>query len=269
MFISCQKLEATGQTVFTYNGNIECLQPPFVVLFVFGLLLALIFGVLLPLYFLYLLYRRTRLLQVYNVFTDGLKVKRKYIWYGIWSIWRRLPFVATSLLVATLTQDTILFIHCVVSLLCLLIVCIVQPYKKSYINVIEAFTLLCLFCSTIALLDDEDIYVNGISILGVIFTCLPFCFASLYIIALLAFYIWKLLNKHWELNSIVEIYWDNIKSMYLRHRYNPGNVEIKNPNGAFQKDERAGDEATTDAKTSVVNESKYVELREPLLQSTE
>ena len=45
---------------------------------------------------------------MYNAVTNGLKENRRYIWYGVWSIWRRLLFVATSLLVAITSQSVIL-----------------------------------------------------------------------------------------------------------------------------------------------------------------
>ena len=35
-----------------------------------------------------------------DAFTRGLKKDKKYLWYSVWDIWRRLPFVAVNLLIS-------------------------------------------------------------------------------------------------------------------------------------------------------------------------
>ena len=57
--------------------------------------------------------------------------------------------------------------------------CAVKPYKKDYINATEALVLLCLFGVTIAVLDENDIYV-GKSV-GIFFIVAPFVYGFAYL----------------------------------------------------------------------------------------
>ncbi len=47
-------------------------------------------------------------IQVSNSLTEGLKYRRRYRWYGVWDIWRRLPFVAANLFISQTTRSTVL-----------------------------------------------------------------------------------------------------------------------------------------------------------------
>ena len=38
---------------------------------------------------------------------EVLKKKKRYLWYSVWDIWRRLPFVAINLLVSVTTVSII------------------------------------------------------------------------------------------------------------------------------------------------------------------
>ena len=64
-------------------------------------------------------------------------------------------------------------------LLCLGVICTVKPYKKYHINVMEVLVTLCLFGATLALLDENDIYVGPNS--SVAFIAFPFMYAVVFI----------------------------------------------------------------------------------------
>ena len=58
--------------------------------------------------------------------------------------------------------------------------CTVKPYKKSYINVTEALVLFCLFGATIAILDENDIYIGRT--VSIVFILIPFIYGVLYLL---------------------------------------------------------------------------------------
>ncbi len=64
-------------------------------------------------------------------------------------------------------------------MVCLIVICLVQPYKKYHINFMESFIILCLFGATLAILDSEDIYVGPFT--SVVFISIPFLYAIVFI----------------------------------------------------------------------------------------
>jgi len=47
-------------------------------------------------------------IQASNALTHGLKDRRRYRWYSVWDIWRRLLFVATNLFLGVATRSVVL-----------------------------------------------------------------------------------------------------------------------------------------------------------------
>ena len=71
------------------------------------------------------------------------------------------------------------FVHCMIILVCLCVLCIVQPYKKFHINFMEGMVILWLLGAALAILDREDIYVGPT--VSAWFISLPFVYALLFI----------------------------------------------------------------------------------------
>lgn len=66
-------------------------------------------------------------------------------------------------------------LHCLMVLVVLTVHCIFKPYKKESINFIEVVILFCLLGATLAILDENDIYIErGTSIF---FITIPFVYA--------------------------------------------------------------------------------------------
>ena len=42
-----------------------------------------------------------------DAFTRGIKENKRYLWYSVWDIWRRLPFVAVNLIISVTTVSII------------------------------------------------------------------------------------------------------------------------------------------------------------------
>lgn len=97
-------------------------------------------------------------------------------------------FSITSLL----TLATWQFIHCLLILLCLAVLCIVKPYKKFHINVVEALVIIALLGATVSVLDEQDVYVGQIT--SSCFIAFPFLYGAVFIIYRisreLSVYIW-------------------------------------------------------------------------------
>ena len=47
-------------------------------------------------------------IQASNALTYGLKDKRRYRWYSVWDIWRRLLFVAVNVFLGFTTRSVVL-----------------------------------------------------------------------------------------------------------------------------------------------------------------
>ncbi len=71
------------------------------------------------------------------------------------------------------------FIDCIFIMVCLIVICLVQPYKKYHINFMESLIILCLFGATLAILDSEDIYVGPIT--SASFISFPYLYAVVFI----------------------------------------------------------------------------------------
>ena len=84
------------------------------------------------------------------------------------------------------------FIHCLLILLCLAVLCIVKPYKKFHINVVEALVIISLLGATVSVLDEQDVYVGQIT--SSCFIVFPFLYGAVFIIYRisreLSVYIW-------------------------------------------------------------------------------
>ena len=57
--------------------------------------------------------------------------------------------------------------------------CISKPYEKEYINMIEAVILGILFLSTVAILDESDIYIG--KFISSVLLVIPFIYAVIYL----------------------------------------------------------------------------------------
>ena len=51
--------------------------------------------------------------QAADALTRGLKGRRRYRWYGVWDIWRRILFVAANLFISVTTRNVVLVGDCV------------------------------------------------------------------------------------------------------------------------------------------------------------
>ena len=51
--------------------------------------------------------------QAADALTRGLKGRRRYRWYGVWDIWRRILFVAANLFISVTTRNVVLVCDCV------------------------------------------------------------------------------------------------------------------------------------------------------------
>lgn len=48
------------------------------------------------------------MIHVRNSLTHGLKNGRRYLWYSVWDIWRRLLFVGANLFISITTPSVVL-----------------------------------------------------------------------------------------------------------------------------------------------------------------
>lgn len=71
------------------------------------------------------------------------------------------------------------FIHCLLIVLCLCVLCYVKPYKKYHINVAEMLVLLSLFGATVSILDENDLHIGPIVSTSCI--AFPFIYGILFI----------------------------------------------------------------------------------------
>ena len=73
------------------------------------------------------------------------------------------------------------FIHSMLIMLCLTVLCIVKPYKKYHINVMEGLVILALFSTTLSIYDrDNDFHVGPtVAAVGLAF---PFLYGGIFII---------------------------------------------------------------------------------------
>lgn len=55
---------------------------------------------------LYIFSQKT--IQISNALTHGLKQRKRYLWYGVWDIWRRLLFIVANLFLSVSTSSTVL-----------------------------------------------------------------------------------------------------------------------------------------------------------------
>ena len=92
------------------------------------------------------------------------------LWYVMNEKHKTLPHLSLSLQV----------IDAFLVLLVLVIHCAVKPYQKSYINITEALILFCLFGGTIAILDENDIYIGRR--VSIFFVLAPFIYGLLFLI---------------------------------------------------------------------------------------
>ena len=72
------------------------------------------------------------------------------------------------------------FVHCLLILLSLGVLCVVKPYKKYHINVMEMLVLLCLFGATVSILDEDDIYIG--QKVSAAFISFPFLYGIIFIL---------------------------------------------------------------------------------------
>jgi hypothetical protein len=227
--------------VFSYTGQ-PITEPVILSMLIIGLLFILIFAIIGPIVLLAYIYHPQNHPHLADAFTRGIKNERSYIWYGVWDIWRRLPFVAINLLISVVSVPVILFLHCVLVLIVLVVHCITKPYKQEYINVIELAILFCVFGATLAILDDNDIYIQrGTSLFFVI---IPFIYGLVYTIFLMCYKIFKKIKPEFELNIL-----QNKMKYRLRSLSIPDEQHADNENDNIEES---------------IETSK--ELREPLLE---
>ena len=66
-------------------------------------------------------------------------------------------------------------------MLCLTVLCIVKPYKKYHINVMEGLIILSLFSTTLSIYDrDNDLYVG--EKVGAVAIAFPFLYGGFFIL---------------------------------------------------------------------------------------
>eukprot|EP00731_Ephydatia_muelleri_P012526 Em0006g1420a len=156
ILISCKSVSEIG-TMHLYTGE-SCYNVPIVMYFAVGVVIIALLAVGVPIYILHLMYRHKRVIQVSNAISFGLKEGDWYAWYGVWDIWRRIPFVALT--TGMIGANNTLFAYAVLILLILLVSSIVKPYKDAHVNVIELLIILCLFVVTVIVFRNTDPYVT-------------------------------------------------------------------------------------------------------------
>lgn len=81
----------------------------------------------------------------------------------------------------SLPPSLLQFIHSLLILLCLSVLCIVKPYRKYHINVMEGLIIFSLFSATLSIYDrDNDLYVGSKT--SAVFIAFPFLYGGGYII---------------------------------------------------------------------------------------
>ena len=71
------------------------------------------------------------MIQLSNAISFGLKEGDKYAWYGVWDIWRRIPFVA---LTSVTTETNATLVHTpLLSKSCVVVVSVCTSYNDVYV----------------------------------------------------------------------------------------------------------------------------------------
>ena len=73
--------------------------------------------------------------------------------------------------------------HVFLVLFVLSVHCVTKPYVRDFINVIEAAVIFCLFGAALAILDENDIYVQKET--AIAFILLPLLYGLLYVVYLM------------------------------------------------------------------------------------
>lgn len=84
------------------------------------------------------------------------------------------------------------FIHSLLILFCLWVLCFVRPYKKYHINVTEGLMIMALFATTLSIYDRDDLHVG--KKVGIVAVSFPFAYGGGFIIYRCTK---KLLSKLW------------------------------------------------------------------------
>ena len=98
-----------------------------------------------------LCYSLQKHVQAADALTHGLKRRRRYRWYGVWDVWRRILFVAANLLISVTTRNIVLVLY----------VC--KPFIITLSNVITpllsgVFCISCVLghtCTSIIIIKNE------------------------------------------------------------------------------------------------------------------
>lgn len=65
-------------------------------------------------------------------------------------------------------------------MVCLSVLCIVKPYKKYHINIMEGLVILSLFATTLSIYDRDDLYVGRT--VALVSIAVPFLYGGLFIL---------------------------------------------------------------------------------------
>ncbi|XP_019853039.1 PREDICTED: uncharacterized protein LOC109582640 [Amphimedon queenslandica] len=250
-FISIRRVYG-NHYVFSYTGE-SFLSPLILTMFIIGIVSVILFAAVIPILFLVYIYRPQKRLHLANAFTFGLKTERIYLWHGVWDIWRRLPFVAINLFISVSTVSILVLLHCLMVLVVLTVHCVFKPYKKESINFIEVVILFCLLGATLAILDENDIYIGRTT--SIFFITIPFIYALVVFIYYIFAKLYRRKNPDFSLSALLASKLQQFSPSHKPHDQSGGEEKPKEPT-----------DPTAISKSEQLDASGIVPLREPLLE---
>ncbi|XP_065897690.1 uncharacterized protein [Dysidea avara] len=199
ILISCRGISHDKEIVFQYDADKKCFEAPMVVFVVLAVLILVFFVIPTPILILIASKKQYPIwiLKQISLFRFALNsgIKGECYWFSAWDIFRRLPFIATVFLATLLPPSLILLIQSLIILGVVTVHCIAKPYDKEYINIIETIILGLLFLSTIAILDEDDLYIGRV--VSITLLCIPFLYALIFISIRPTKWMWdKYFRKH-------------------------------------------------------------------------
>ena len=171
-------------------------------------------------------------------------------------------------------------LHCLMVLVVLTVHCVFKPYKKESINFIEVAILFCLLGATLAILDEDDIYIGRRT--GIFFITIPFVYALVIFIYYIIVKLYRLAQNMFFFHKIIILFYTpTFVSLLLSNRRKNPDFSLSallaskvqkfsplhksdDPSSGEEKPKEPTD-ATTLSKSEQFDASGSIPLREPLL----
>jgi predicted outer membrane repeat protein len=131
-------------------------------------------------------------------FSDALSkgFKRRARWFTAYDLLRRVYFVFFALWIPAIVLPNRVLSLAFFEIFMLVFHCLLLPYEKKWINMVEGLILVDLFVATVAILQPEDKYFpTGLIVVAII---LPFLYALSASVYLISKYFWKRLSTKWR-----------------------------------------------------------------------